>query len=140
MNIEDIREFVRNNDRGVLVARKRNGAPQITLVTTGLDGEGRVTISSRRSTYKVKNIARDSRVSLLVMGARFHGSGYVQIDGRAEVIPLPAAMDLLMDVYRRRLGDEMDPEATRKKILGEDRVLIRIEIEDFGPKARAAAG
>lgn len=45
-------------------------------------------------------------------------------------------MDLLMDVYSRTPGDRMEPEATRRKIIDEDRVLIRIEIENVGPQNR----
>ena len=41
-----------------------------------------------------------------------------------------------MDAYRRRLGDQMDPEATRKKITDEDRVVIRVEIDAVGPQSR----
>lgn len=136
MDIEEVRKFLVDNDRGVLVARKRNGSPQITLVTAGVDGAGRVVVSARRNTFKVKNISRDPRVSLLVMGEQFHGSRYFQIDGRAEVIALPDAMEPLMDVYRRRLGEAMNPEETRKKIVEQDRVLIRIEIERVGPQSR----
>lgn len=136
MNIDEVRKFLVDNHRGVLVARKRNGSPQMTLVTPGVDAEGRVVISARKNTYKVKNISRDPRVSILVMGEQFHGSGYFQIDGRAEVIALPDAMDLLMEAYRRMLGDRMNPEQTRSKIIEEERVLIRIEIESVGPQNR----
>ncbi len=136
MDIEEVQKFLVDNDRAVLVARKRNGSPQITLVTAGVDTAGRVVVSARRNTFKVKNISRDPRVSLLVMGEQFHGSRYFQIDGRAEVIALPDAMELLMDVYRRRLGEAMNPEETRKKIVEQDRVLIRIEIERVGPQSR----
>ena len=136
MDIDEVRRFLVDNHRGVLVARRRDGSPQITLVTVGVDGEGRAVISSRGSTYKVKNIRRDPRVSLLVMGEQFHGSRYYQIDGRAEVVALPDAMEPLMDAYRRRLGDGMDAEATRRKIIEEDRVIIRIDIDRVGPQSR----
>jgi len=136
LTIDEVRKFLVDNHNAVLVARKRNGSPQITLVTAGVDGEGRVTISARKNTFKVKNISRDPQVSLLVMGDDFHGSKYYQLDGRAEVIALPEAMDLLMDVYRRRLGDQINPEETRRKILDQDRVIIRIEIDAVGPQSR----
>ena len=136
MNIDEVQKFLVENHNAVLVARKRNGSPQITLVTAGVDGAGKVVISARKKTFKVKNISRDPQVSLLVMGEDFHGSNYYQIDGRGEVIALPESMDLLMDAYRRRLGDQMDPEATRKKITDEDRVVIRVEIDAVGPQSR----
>ena len=136
MNIDEVRRFLVENHNAVLVARKRNGSPQITLVTAGVDGEGRVTISARKNTFKVRNISRDPRVSLLVMGENFHGSDYYQVDGRAEVIALPESLELLMDVYRRRLGDQFDQEEARKKIVEQDRVIIRIQIDAVGPQSR----
>lgn len=136
MNIDEVRKFLVDNHRGVLVARKRNGSPQITLVTAGVDGAGRATISARKNTFKVKHILRDPRVSLLVMGEQFNGSKYFQVEGRAEVIALPDAMDPLMDFYSRTLGDSMKPEETHRKIIDEERVLIRIEIESVGPQNR----
>ena len=71
MKIADVQTFLTDNHRGVLVARKRDGWPQITLVTPGIDAEGCVLITSRGTTYKVKNIRRDPRVSMLIMGEQF---------------------------------------------------------------------
>ncbi len=136
MEISEVQEYLLDNDRGVLVARKRDGSPQITLVTAGVDAEGRVVISARGNTFKVKNIARDPRVSMLIMGEQFNGSKYYQLDGRAEIIEQPAAVDLLLEVYRRRLGDDADTEESRRKILDQERVLIRIEIDSVGPQRR----
>lgn len=70
------------------------------------------------------------------MGEQFNGSKYFQVEGRAEVIALPDAMDPLMDFYSRTLGDAMKPEETQKKIIDEERVLIRIDIESVGPQNR----
>ena len=134
MKISEVQDFLVNNHRGVLVARKKNGYPQITLVTPSVDTAGRVVISARKNTYKVKNISRDPRVSLLVMGEEFSGSKYFQIEGRAKVIALPEAKNLLMDFYKQTLGDQMNPKKTHKKIVDENRVLIRIEIEGVGPQ------
>jgi PPOX class probable F420-dependent enzyme len=136
MEISEVQEYLLDNDRGVLVARKRDGSPQITLVTAGVDAEGRVVISARGNTFKVKNIARDPRVSMLIMGEQFNGSKYYQLDGRAEIVEQPAAVDLLLEVYRRRLGDDADTEESRRKILDQERVLIRIEIDSVGPQRR----
>ena len=63
MKISEVQDFLVNNHRGVLVARKKNGSPQITLVTPSVDTAGRVVISARKNTYKVKNISRDPRSS-----------------------------------------------------------------------------
>ena len=73
------------------------------------------------------------------MGQQFSGSKYYQIQGRAEVIALPEAMDGLMDFYRRTRGDGMTAEEARKKIVDEQRVLIRIDIESVGPQRRGGS-
>ncbi len=136
MEISDVQKFLETNHRGVLLARRRDGSPQMTLVTPGVDAEGRVTISSRGSTYKVKNIRRDPRVSMVVLGEQWNGSAYYQLDGTAEVIGLPDSLDLLLEAYRRRLGDDFDEEESRRHILDEDRVIIRITIDRVGPQSR----
>jgi PPOX class probable F420-dependent enzyme len=136
MEIADVQKFLADNHRGVLVARKRDGWPQITLVTPGIDGAGRVIITSRGSTYKVKNLRNDPRVSMLVMGEQFSGSKYVQLQGRAEIIALPEAMDLLVDWYRRVRGERPNWEEYREKMKEEQRVVIRISIEKVGPSKR----
>jgi hypothetical protein len=51
----------------MLVARKRDGSLQMTLVSPVIGDDGRVTITARESTYKVKNIRRNPQVSLLVL-------------------------------------------------------------------------
>lgn len=136
MEISEVQKFLETNHRGVLMARRRDGSPQMTLVTPGIDAEGRVVISSRSSTYKVKNIQRNPNVSMVVLGEQWNGSAYYQLDGRAEVIGLPESLDLLLDAYRRRLGNDFDEEDSRRHILDEDRVIIRIEIDRVGPQSR----
>lgn len=54
MEIADVQKFLAVNHRGVLVARKRDGSPQITLVSPGIDAQGRVIITSREPAYKVR--------------------------------------------------------------------------------------
>ncbi len=105
MEIADMQKFfLEANHQGVFVTRKLDGRPQIALVTPGIDAQGCVIITSWETTYKVKNVRRNPQVSLLVMGEQFSGSKYVQIHGTAEIIPLPEAMDLLIDWHHRVRG------------------------------------
>ncbi|NKB19289.1 MAG: TIGR03618 family F420-dependent PPOX class oxidoreductase [Alphaproteobacteria bacterium] len=135
MEISEVQKFLESNHRGVLVAYKRDGSPQMTLVTPAVDAEGHVVISARGNTFKVKNIRRNPNVSMLVMGEEFYKSAYYQLDGKAEIIGLPESEELLMTAYRRRLGDSLDETQTRQKILDEDRVIIRITIDRVGPQS-----
>ena len=91
---------------------------------------------SRDSTYKVKNIKRDPRISLLVFGDKFNGSDYIQIDGKAEVIEHPRAMDIVLDWHRKIRGVPDNWDYIRKKTLSEGRIAIRVTIENAGPQSR----
>jgi PPOX class probable F420-dependent enzyme len=136
MDIADAQEFLRHNHHGVLVARKRDGSLQMTLVSPVIGDDGRVTITARESTYKVKNIRRNPQVSLLVFGEKFNGSNYIQVDGKAEVIAHPQAMDIVLAWHRQIRGEPASWDEIRKKTLAEGRIAIRLTIEKAGPQNR----
>jgi PPOX class probable F420-dependent enzyme len=138
MDIADAQEFLRHNHHGVLVARKRDGSLQMTLVSPVIGDDGRVTITARESTYKVKNIRRNPQVSLLVYGEKFNGSNYIQVDGKAEVIAQPQAMDIVLDWHRQIRGEPASWDEIRKKTLAEGRIAIRLTIEKAGPQNRTS--
>ena len=54
MDISDARKFLKDHHHGVLVARKKDGSLQMTLVSPVIDAAGNVIITARDSTYKVK--------------------------------------------------------------------------------------
>lgn len=134
MEIADAQEFLKHNHRGVLVARKKDGSLQMTLVSPAIDRDGKVIITSRDSTYKVKNIRRNPQISLLVFGEQFNGSKYIQIDGNAEIIEHPRAMDIVLDWHRQIRGEPADWEEVRKKTLAEGRIAMRVTIQKVGPQ------
>jgi PPOX class probable F420-dependent enzyme len=136
MDIADAQEFLKHNHQGVLVARKRDGSLQMTLVSPVIGDDGRVTITARESTYKVKNITRNPQVSLLVFGEKFNGSNYIQVDGKAEVIAHPQAMDIVLAWHRQIRGEPASWDEIRKKTLAEGRIAIRLTIEKAGPQNR----
>lgn len=134
MEISEAKEFLKNNHHGCLVTRKKDGSLQMTLVSPVLGADGNVIITARATTYKVKNITRSPQVSLLVYGDKFHGSNYIQIDGRAEVISHPAAMDIVLDWHRKIRGEPDSWDEIRQKTLAEGRIAIRVKIEKVGPQ------
>jgi PPOX class probable F420-dependent enzyme len=136
MEIAAAQEFLKHNHHGVLVAHKRDGSLQMTLVSPVMGADGKVTITARESTYKVKNIRRNPQVSLLVFGEKFNGSNYIQVDGQAEVIPHPQAMDIVLDWHRQIRGEPANWDDIRKKTLAEGRIAIRLTIERVGPQNR----
>ena len=75
-----------------------------------------------------------------MFGEKFNGSNYIQIDGKAEVIAQPQAMDIVLDWHRQIRGEPASWDEIRKKTLAEGRIAIRVTIEKVGPQtARAAA-
>jgi PPOX class probable F420-dependent enzyme len=132
MDIDKARAFIKDNHRAVMMTHRRSGAPQLSPVAVGLDGEGHAIVSTRETTYKVRNLRRDPRVSLCVFVDKFYGE-WIQIDGRAEIVSLPDAMEPLVDYYKRTWGEHPDWDDYREAMVKEKRVLLRIEIDRAGP-------
>jgi PPOX class probable F420-dependent enzyme len=132
MDSEAARDFLRANHHAVLATYWANGKVQMTPVIAGIDGEGRVIISTRETAYKVRNLRRDPRASLCVFRDGFFGS-WIQVAGIAEVLSLPDAMEPLVDYYRRVVGEHPDWEDYRQAMVREKRVLLRLRIEHAGP-------
>jgi len=133
MEITEAQKFLSQHHRGVLVTRKRDGGLQMSPVSPGVDDEGRVIITSRETAYKIKNLRRDSRASRCVFTDAFHGSGWIQINGRSEILSLPEALEPLIDWYRRVKGEHPDWAEYRRTMEKQRRVLLRIVIEGAGP-------
>lgn len=136
MEITEAQEFLKDNHHGVLVARKKDGSLQMTLVSPVIGRAGKVVITARDTTFKVKNIRRNPQVSLLVYGDKFNGSNYIQIDGQAEVIPHPEAMEIVLDWHRQIRGEPSNWEEVRRKTLAEGRIAILVTINKVGPQTR----
>lgn len=132
MEITRAQQFLSEHQCAVLATRRRDGGIQMSPVTVGVDAAGRAIISSRETAYKVKNLQRDPWASLCVLVDEFTGP-WVQVDGTAEVVALPQAMDLLIDYYRRVAGEHPDWDDYRRAMQRDQRVLIRLTIERAGP-------
>ena len=127
-------EFLRTRHRGVLVTTRSDGSPQLSPVTCGLDPQGRIVVSTYPGRAKTRNARRDPRVSICVLSDEFD-EAYVQVDGQAEVIDMPAALDGLVDYYRGIAGEHPDWDEYRSAMARQDKSLIRLTIERWGPIA-----
>jgi len=101
-------------------------------VVAALDDENHLLISTRETAYKAKHVRRDPRVSLCFLPTAFFG-GHVQVDGTAEIISLPEAMDLLVEYYRRLSGEHPDWDDYRGAMNRDKRVIMRVAIDRTGP-------
>jgi PPOX class probable F420-dependent enzyme len=130
------KEFISKNHHGVLATRKKDGGIQMSPITPGLDEGGRVIISSRETAYKVNNLKRDQRAAVCVFAPSFHGEGWVQAGGNAEIISLPQALDILVYLNRQVYGEHKSWDEFRQRMERERRVIIRITIDSVGPRRR----
>jgi PPOX class probable F420-dependent enzyme len=132
MDIGRAADFLRAHHRAVLATSRSDGMPQLSPVTCGVDDEGRVLVSTRETAVKTKNLRHRPRASLCVFTDTFFGE-WVQVEGNAEVISLPGAMDLLVDYYRRVSGEHPDWDDYRAAMIRDRRVIVRITITRAGP-------
>ena len=132
MTPDEARAFLRGNHQAVLATFRRDGRPQLSPVAAGLDDEGRVEISSRETAMKVKNLRRDPRISLCLLSPGWYGQ-WGQVEGTAEIVDRPEALDLLVGYYRRIAGEHPDWDEYRQAMIDEKRVLVRFAIERAGP-------
>ena len=132
MTPEDAQVFLRDNHRAVLATFRSDGRPQLSPVLAVVDDQGRVMVSTRETAMKTKNLRRDPRVSLCVFNDRFFG-GWAQVEGAAEIVSLPEAMDLLVDYYRRSVGEHDDWDDYRAAMEQQRRVVVRFVIDRAGP-------
>jgi PPOX class probable F420-dependent enzyme len=132
MDIEAALRFAGENHHAVLATYRRDGRPQLSPVMVGVDADGRVVVSSRETAVKTRNARRNPAVSVCVFADSFYGP-WVQIDGPAEVVSLPEAMEGLVDYYRRMAGEHPDWDDYRDAMRREQRVLLRILPERAGP-------
>jgi PPOX class probable F420-dependent enzyme len=131
MDVPEALRFAAENHRAVLATRRRDGSPQMSPVACGVQ-DGRIVVSSRETAVKVKNLRRDARTSVCVMNDGFYGA-WVQIDGNAEIVSLPDAMDGLVAYFRQLSGEHPDWDDYRAAMQREERVLIRVTPERAGP-------
>lgn len=132
IDIAAAQEFLRGHHHAVLATTRADGRPQLSPVLAVVDDAGRVLISTRTAAIKVRHLRRDPRAALLVLSDGFFGD-WVQVDGAAEIIALPEAMDLLVDYYRRASGEHENWDEYRAAMAEQRRVVVRLTIERAGP-------
>jgi PPOX class probable F420-dependent enzyme len=105
---------------------------QTSPITVGVDDDGFAVISSRETAFKVRNLRRDPTATLCVFTNNFFGQ-WMQIDGVAQFVSLPEAMEGLVDYYRRISGEHPNWDDYRQAMQEDKRLLIRVSIDKVGP-------
>jgi PPOX class probable F420-dependent enzyme len=127
-------DFVRPRHHAVLVTTRGDGSAQLSPVTAGVDAEGRIVVATYPQRAKVANLRRDPAVSVLVLSDDF-GGAWVQVDGTAEVLDLPEALEPLVEYFRVIAGEHPDWDEYREAMRSQGKCLVRVTIERWGPIA-----
>jgi PPOX class probable F420-dependent enzyme len=131
---EQLLEFVRPRHKATLVTRRGDGSLQMSPVACGVDHDGRIVISTYPQRAKAANARRNAQVSVLVHSDDWDDP-YVQVDGTAEVLDLPEALEPLVEYFRCISGEHPDWDEYRDAMRTQNKSLIRITIDRWGPVA-----
>lgn len=126
--------FLRPRHRAVLLTRRGDDSPQLSPVTFGVDTAGRVVVSTYPQRAKVVNARRNPAVSLCVVSDDWNGP-WVQLDGSAEVLDLPEALEPLVGYFRAVSGEHPDWSEYRAAMVRQGKALLRITVQRWGPVA-----
>jgi PPOX class probable F420-dependent enzyme len=135
MDLDQARDFVRRHHHAVLATRTASGGIQQSPVLVGVDGEGRLMVSSRETAFKTRNLRRDPWAQMCVLSDRFFGD-WVLVEGEASVVSLPEAMEPLVEYYRNVAGEHDDWDEYRASMERERRVMVLVEPRQAGPDRR----
>lgn len=129
MPLDEAFAFVQERDRGVLVALRRDGRPQLSniLYVAGAGHTVRVSVTDDR--MKTRNLRRDPRASLYVTRDDFYA--YVVLDGEVTLSEVARAeddpvVDQLVDYYRALRGEHPDWGAYRRSMVADRRLVATL--------------
>jgi PPOX class probable F420-dependent enzyme len=129
----ELEAFVAERHHGILLTTRADGRPQLSPVTMGVS-DGAVLVATYPDRAKARNIRRTGTASVLVLSDEFNGA-WVQIDGNATVVDLPAAEDGLVEYFRAISGAHPDWDEYRAAMRSQGKCLLRIAIDAWGPIA-----
>ncbi len=134
VDLPELLDFVRTRHHLLLATTRRDGRPQISPVSGGVDDQGRIVVTTYPGRAKTVKAERDPRVSVLVLSDDWDDA-WVQVDGDAEVLHMPEAEDALVDYYRCIAGEHPDWDEYRAAMRVQGKSLIRVTPTRWGPVA-----
>lgn len=131
---DDVLELVAGGTLATLATIRRNGRPQLSVVSYAWSPERQVARTSTRATLaKVANLRRDPRVSLMVTSAS--GWSYAVLEGHAQLSPVAAephdaTVEELVELYRTIGGSEHpDWDDYRRAMVQDQRLVLSVVVE-----------
>ena len=129
---DKVTKFATENHQGVLTTFRRNGMPQMSVVTCGAYRDG-VAFTTTAGRAKLLNLQRDARCSLMV--SKQDWWGYVVLEGRASILsPENTGADelrqALRDVYRAATNQDHSNWEEYDQAMVDDRRSAVIVVPD----------
>ena len=132
--LPELLDFIRPRHRMVLTTFRAGESLHSSPVTGGVDADGRIVVATYPQRAKAANIRRRPRASLVVLSDEFDGP-YVQVDGFAEVLDLPEAVEPLVEYFRSVAGEHPNWDEYRQAMVDQKKCLIRVTPQRWGPVA-----
>jgi PPOX class probable F420-dependent enzyme len=131
MNTAEAEQFVRETKQAVLVTIGKDGRPQTSNVLVVYhDGELQLSIAETRVKYR--NLVRDPRVTVHLVGASFWQ--WLAVEGRATMTTMPDALPMLHSYYELATGGpHPDWDEYDRAMAAERRVFASISIDRMYP-------
>lgn len=126
---DTIRDWLTARHQAILITRRRDGSAQSSNIITAFDGEAfRVSVTATRA--KTRNLARDARATMHVLGEDFWH--YASVRCTAELGPVSrsaadqAGRDLL-DLYNTiSPTPHPDPDEFYRTMVADERLLLTL--------------
>ncbi len=135
VSLDELLDFVRPRHQGIVITTRADGRPQASPVTCGVDGQGRIVIATYPERAKTRNARRaPEQVSILILSDDF-GGAWVQVDGTAEVLDVPDAVEPLVEYFRSISGEHPNWDEYRAAMIEQGKSLLRITPATWGPVA-----
>ena len=131
---DEMLAFLRPRHRLILSTTRADGTAQSSPVTYGVDVDGRLVVATYPQRAKVRNLRRRPVASACVLSDEWNGP-WLHLDGAAEVLDLPDALQPFVEYYRCISGEHPDWDDYRAAMQRQGKCLIRLSIERWGPIA-----
>ena len=127
-------EFLQRHRQAILATIGKDGRPQMSNVLAAYR-DGQLLVSTTETTAKYRNLARDPRATLLVLGDSFWQ--YLVVGGTASFTHLPQAHQPLREYYELAAGKPHDDwEEYDRAMVAEKRVLVSVSVDTMYPLSR----
>jgi len=113
-------DLFRGKNWGTVVTLREDGSPHATPVWIDTDGD-KVIFNTSIGRAKERHLRRDPRISVTVLPAEDQQSGYVTVNGTAEITE-EGALDHINSMAQKYIGQETYPYLQP----GERRVIVKV--------------